>query len=327
MQRIVDRRQFITAAAGVASYPMQDAFAQTSAVSEKPWSLGGLAGTMTEPAQSTRGPAVLLLAGSGPTDRDGNQTGLPTDCYRLIAQGLAAAGIRSLRYDKRGVGGSRGLMAGKHEEDIRLGVFVADAVVAARDFASQPTVSSVVLLGHSEGALVATLAAEKVPVAGIVLLAGVGRRADALMREQIQNSPVPDQVRTEALSILDTLSAGQRVEQVPRAFWALFRPSVQPYLLSWFAVDPAAALARLSIPALIVQGGRDIQIQRADFEALKNARPDAHAVLLPKANHVFKTAPADLSDRPAQLRSYAASAVLVSGLVPAIVDFVQSIKR
>jgi pimeloyl-ACP methyl ester carboxylesterase len=327
MPRHIDRRHFIAAAASIALYPIQAACAQTAAVIEKSWNLGGLVGSVMEPAQAGRGPAVLLLAGSGPTDRDGNQPGLPTDCYRLIATGLAAAGIRSLRYDKRGVGGSRGLMAGKHEEDIRLGMFVDDAVAAARSLAGRPDVSSVVLVGHSEGALVATLAAEKVSVSGLVLLAGAGRRADALMREQIQKAPAPDQIRTEALSILDAIAAGHRVENVPKPFWALFRPSVQPYLLSWFAVDPAAEFMRLSVPALIVQGGRDIQVARADFDALVKARPDARAIVLPEANHVFKAAPADLSDRQAQVRSYAASAPLDPGLVPAIVDFMQLVKQ
>jgi pimeloyl-ACP methyl ester carboxylesterase len=300
---------------------------ETQPAIETPWTLGGLAGTLTQPQRPSRGPALLLIAGSGPTDRDGNLPGLATDSYRMIAQGLAASGLHSLRYDKRGIGGSRGLMNGLREDDIRLEHFVGDAVNAARALSERPDVSSLVIAGHSEGALVASLAAQRVSVTGIVLLAGAGRRADVIIREQIGKAPMPDGMRAESLGILGALVAGRQVPDVPPAHHTLFRPSIQPYLLSWFAADPAAALARLSAPAFIVHAERDIQVARADFDALAKARPDARVLLLPEANHVFKAAPADLSDRGAQVRSYLAPAALIPALIPAVIDFVRAVAR
>ena len=106
---------------------------------------------------------------------------------------------------------------------------------------------------------------------------------------------------------------------------ALFRPSVQPFLISTFAIDPAAEFAKLKVPALIVWGESDIQVRRADFDALVAARPDAKALVLPLTNHAFKPAPADTSDRAAQLRSYDKAAPLVPGLVPALAAFIKSV--
>ena len=267
-----------------------------------------------------RGPAALLLAGSGPSPRDGTFGTL-----RQIAHGLAAGGIRSLRYDKRGVGESRALVT--REDDLTFDLYVDDAAAAARDLNARNEVSSVFIIGHSEGALIATLAAAKTPVAGIVLLAGAGRRLDVVLREQLQRAQLPESLRNEAFQIIDKLVAGERVADVYQEFLPLFRPSVQPFLISVFAIDPAVALTRVSIPVLIVSAGRDIQITRDDLDALIKARPDARTLVLAEANHLFRSTPADLADRPAQLRSYNAASPIVPELVPALVAFVRAVAQ
>lgn len=299
--------------------------AQNSRLVEEPWSAGHLAGTYTQSVNDnpSRGPAVLIIAGSGPSSRDGS-----FNTYRLLAQGLAASGIRSLRYDKRGVGQSRALV--EREDDLVLQHFVDDAIMAARDLAARPDVSSVVMVGHSEGGLIATLAAARMPLAGIVLLASTGRRLDVVIREQLLAMPLPasmEHVRREALEILERLSRGERVAEVSADNAPLFRPSVQPFLLSVFAVDPAAELEKVSLPVMLVRGSSDIQVSAEDLELLAKARPDARVLRLPETNHAFKPAPADISNRTAQLRSYDPAAPLVPGLVPAIVDFVRAHAR
>jgi uncharacterized protein len=301
---------------------LRTAFAQEPAVTNEHWAAQGIVGTFTRPAANpARGPAALILAGSGPTPRDGN-----FGTYRRIAEGLAENGIRSLRYDKRGVGESRALV--KREDDLLLQHFVDDAVMAAKNLEARPDVSAVVIIGHSEGALLTILAAERIKVAGIVLLAGPGRRLDVILREQIANLPLPrdqEQYRTEAISIIEALAKGQRVPDVSTPNMPLFRPSVQPFLMSFMAIDPAAEFSRLTVPALIVQGARDIQVRTTDYEALRKARPDATALLLPEANHMFTHAPADLSDRAAQIKSYDRNAPLVPDLIPALVSFIKSV--
>jgi uncharacterized protein len=296
--------------------------AQATSMIEERWSTGGLVGTFARPVgEPTRGPAAVILAGSGPNLRDGT-----LGTYRRIAEGLATDGIRSVRYDKRGIGESRALAA--REDDVVLQHFVDDAVTAARDLQARPDVSAVIIIGHSEGALLAILAAAKAKVAGIVLLAGPGRRFDVILREQIKNLPLPpgqEHYRTETLSILETLAKGGRVANVSKQNMALFRPSVQPFLISLIPVDPAAEFGRLTVPALIVQGARDLQIRQADFEALKKARPDAKSLVLPEANHMLTRAPVNLSDLAAQIKSYDRNASLVPELLPALTAFIKSV--
>src|SRR5262245_35083698 len=286
--------------------------AEESPMVQERWSAGGLAGTFARPRGGPeRGPAVLLLAGSGPTPRDGGRREL-----LLLVQGLAAAGIRSLRYDKRGVGGSRHLV--KREEDLVVQSFVDDAIVAARDLAARPEVTEVIIAGHSEGSLLATLAAPKANPAAIVSLAGPGRRLDVILREQLTALTPPGQEHflQMAIEIMDKLARGERVDNVDPALMALFRPSVQPFLISLFAIDPAIELGRLTLPTLLVQCARDIQVRQPDFDALVAARPDARKLVLPTANHVF---------REARDQSYDSDAPLVPELMPGLTDFVRAL--
>jgi pimeloyl-ACP methyl ester carboxylesterase len=297
--------------------------ADVRAMTEEPWSAGGLHGTLSHPdGAARRAPAVLILAGSGPTDRDGNGPALSTDTYKLLAQGFAAQGIRALRYDKRGIGGSRTLMT--REEDARFSHFVDDAIAAIRALSARPDVSSVVVAGHSEGALVALLAAQKAGVAGVILLAATGRPLPAVLREQLQ-AAVSGPLQEEALRLLDRLAAGERVADVRPELTALFRPSVQPYLISLIAIDPAAELAKLNVPVLLLHAERDLQISRSDFEALRKARADIRTVVLPQANHVLKTAPADRAGNFAVYQHR--TAPLDPGVMPPLITFVREVTR
>jgi pimeloyl-ACP methyl ester carboxylesterase len=291
-------------------------------MTEDPWSYGGLHGTFAKPQAPPRGPAVLIIAGSGPSDRDGNGPSLSTDTYRLLAKGFAAQGIRSLRYDKRGIGSSRAMMT--REDDARLSHFVDDAIMALRSLSARSDVSSVVIVGHSEGALIALLAAQKAEVAGIVLLAATGRPLAAVLHDQLQ-AALPEPLRADALRILERLAAGELAVDVPPQLHALFRPSVQPYLHSLIDIDPAAELAKLSAPALLVHAERDLQISRADFEALRQTRPDLRTVTLPQANHMLKVSPADRAGNIALYMNRAAP--LDPGLMPSLIDFVRSVAR
>lgn len=280
-----------------------------------------LHGSLMTPAAQRRGPAVLLISGSGPTDRNGNST-IPQvhpATMKLIAEGLAQRGIASLRFDKRGIGDSAPAMTA--EADLRFATYVDDAVDWARFLAHQPGVSCVMLAGHSEGALVATMAAEHVPICGLALLSGAGRPARAVIAEQLVRVPEPD--RTAALSALDDLAAGMPVANPPLP--ALFRPSVQPYLMSWLPIDPAKELAKFSGPVLIVQGENDLQVPVADARLLAGASKAATLLLLDGTNHVLKPAPADPA---ANFATYGdPNLPLDPRVVPALVDLAGRARR
>ncbi|MEQ9529749.1 MAG: alpha/beta fold hydrolase [Parvibaculaceae bacterium] len=277
-----------------------------------------LYGTLTLPDGDAPADAALIIAGSGPTDRDGNFPGGPNDSLKMLAAELGERGIASLRFDKRGTGES--IAAAPSEEKLRAETFVEDVEGWITFLKERPSIRRVVVIGHSEGGLVGTLAAQKQPVAGIVLLASAGRPAPALIREQLAGQDLPPEIAKRAEEILASLERGETVDKVPHQLDALYRPSVQPYLISWFKYDPAEELAKLDVPVLVIQGTRDLQARPADSEKLAAAHDGATLVTIEDMNHVLKTAP---ESRAGNMALYAdPEAPLAGGLSDAIADFI-----
>lgn len=266
------------------------------------WTVGNgrLAGTLLLPEGAGPWPGALLIAGSGPTDRDGNNLLLPApiDNLRRLAQELAARGIASLRYDKRGVGES--VHPGLSEEALRFDHLVDDAVLLARQLADDPRITQVTLVGHSEGALVAALAADEAHACGVVSVSGAGCSVPTLMRKQIEASLPPDLVQP-ALAALAKLEAQEPVADVPESLVLLFRPSVQPYLISWFRHDPPQVLGRLHAPVLIVHGAADAQVPPEHAQWLHEGRPDAPVKIVQGMDHLLAVG----GDVPAGVRMVA----------------------
>ena len=278
---------------------------------------GTLHGSLLIPDTTNAIPVVLIIAGSGPTDRDGNGPGLINNSLKLLANGLATHNIASLRFDKRGVGKSaRALSA---EKDVRFDHYIDDVGAWIRLLKADKRFSHVVVLGHSEGSLLGMVAVQKDPVAGYISLAGSGRPAAELLRDQLQNQP--DTIRTESNAIFDELLAGKTVASVSPGLHALFRPSVQPYLISWFAYDPRQEISKIKAPILIVQGKTDLQVRLKDADTLSKGNPAAQRLTLDKMNHVLKQAPVN---RAKNLQTYTdPNLPLAPGLIDGIVGFVQ----
>ncbi|WP_332826397.1 alpha/beta hydrolase family protein [Ramlibacter sp.] len=253
---------------------------------EAPTAWGKLSGTLAWPAGAQRCTVALLIAGSGPTDRDGNNplAGEPVDSLRQLARALAALGIASLRYDKRGIGESS--YPGLEEEALRFDHMVEDAVLLARRLAQEPRADRVVLVGHSEGALIAALAAADAGAAAVVSLAGAGVRASTLMRVQIESS-LPREIAAPALAALAALEAQQPVVDVSDTLALLFRHSVQPYLMSWFRHDPAVVVAALAEPVLLVHGAADTQVTVDHARWLRDASPRARLRIVEDMDHLL----------------------------------------
>ncbi len=229
---------------------------------------GTIHGSLRAPLAVARGPVVLLVAGSGPTDRDGNQPRLRSDMLRSLAGALAAEGVATLRYDKRGIGASRA--AGPSEKDLRFEQYVDDAAGWLAQLKADPRFSLVAVAGHSEGALVGALAAAKAGADAYVSMAGIARRPADVLRTQLKPK-LPEPFWAESERILSGLEKGETTEAVPKELMILYRPSVQPYLVSWFRQAPAEAVAGLAVPALIVQGTVDAQVAVSEAQALKAA--------------------------------------------------------
>lgn len=283
---------------------------------------GTLHGTLLIPASAKPMPVVLLIAGSGPTDRDGNSLALPgaNNSLKLLAEALAAKGIATLRYDKRGIAASREAMTA--EKDLRFDMYVDDAAGWAEQLKKDPRCSKVIIAGHSEGALLGLIAAQRGAAAGYASIAGVGSPADVILRKQLAGKLPPD-LAAVSEKVLTALKSGKTIDDVPPALFSLYRPSVQPYLISWFRYDPSAEIRKLKIPILIVQGTTDIQVSVDDAHALAAARPDAKLEIIEGMNHVLKMVDAD---RQKQIASYSDPALPVAPrLVESIAAFVTAI--
>jgi uncharacterized protein len=285
-----------------------------------------LAGTLAMPARAPgKVPVVLIIAGSGPTDRDGDSPlGVRSAVYRKLAWALAGRGIASVRYDKRGIGASP--LAGTSMADVTFGDYVRDALTAARVLAADPRFSRVVLVGHSEGALLAELAANAgAPVAGVVTMAGMGRPFPVVLREQLARQLDSAQLAAYDRLLPQYLGDGP-MPDVPAALRTILNPAVRRFLREECAVDPAAEAGRLKVPLLVLQGATDVQVSVADAEALGAAQPRADVHVLPETSHMFVHAAS--RDPVAQAPGYQdPSAPLVPELVPLVVEFVERVGR
>jgi len=291
---------------------------------DKPVSIGAgaqaLHGSLVVPEKSKPCDAVLIWSGSGPTDRDGNsRPGLNNNSLKMLAHGLGEAGYISLRTDKRGVGKSAPAVS--NEADLRFEDYVDDAVRWARFLKDVPNVRKVFLLGHSEGGLVATLAAQRFQAAGLVLLAAVGFPAAEVIRRQLAAPGViiPRALLDEIQVIMAALEAGRSVPTVSNELAAQYRVSVQPYLISWFRYDPVAELRKISVPVLVVQGTNDLQVSLEDAERLALSREGLSVLKIKGMNHILKIAP---EDRGGNFATYMKPLLpLAPGLIPAITAF------
>jgi fermentation-respiration switch protein FrsA (DUF1100 family) len=248
-----------------------------------------LGGTLTVPrGAGARIPVVVIIAGSGPTDRNGNSViGIRPNSYAQLAWRLAERGIATLRYDKRVLPGTKGAVEIAH---LTLDDFAADARAAAESLARDARFSRVLLLGHSEGSALALIAARAgPPVAGVISVSGLGRPLGTVIREQLGR-----QFDSATLVRYDTAMAqylrGEQPQDVPPQLTPLFVPVNRTFMRSLASFDPPVAMRAVRQPVLIVQGGRDLQVTTVDAERLQAARPDAQLAIVPLANHVLKQA-------------------------------------
>ena len=279
---------------------------------------GDLFGTLTVPVQKTRMPVALIIAGSGPTDRNGNNPMMKNESLHKLAIALADSGIASLRYDKRAIAESKA--AAKSEADLRFDDYVADA----RDWISMlrkdNRFSRIIVIGHSEGSLIGMVAAHKNADA-FVSIAGAGRPADKILKEQLDKQP--QAVKDLSFPIIDSLVAGKTVSTVNPMLFSLFRPSVQPYLISWFKYDPAVEIRKLSIPVLVIQGTNDIQVSMEDAQLLAKAGK-APLVAIDHMNHIFRIVE---GDRNANIATYNDPSLPIAGeLSDSIVRFIRKMQ-
>jgi pimeloyl-ACP methyl ester carboxylesterase len=276
--------------------------------------VGAIDAVLTIPPGVERPPVALLIAGSGSTDHDGNGPQIKPATLKKLSEQLLARNIATLRYDKRGAGGWKAEFG--RPEDFRFKDYVDDAVLLVNFLRGSGKFSRVVLVGHSEGGLVAILAAQRVPVDRLVLLATAARRQGDLLKAQLEKQLKPEVFAAIAKAI-DDIMAGQIVDPLPPGL--VIPPSMQPGIASAFTEDPIGPLKRIEAPTLIVGGGRDHQVARLDFVALSAAAPAAKTLWLADMNHVLN----DVSDEADDLAAYSQSERPLDGvLIDQIASFI-----
>ena len=278
---------------------------------------GNLTGTLILPTTGKIFKLVVIQAGSGPTDRNGNSgNAIKANSYRLIAEALSKKNIATLLTDKRGVGKSMGAM--KSEASLRFDDYADDLAGWISFIKKDKRIGKIFMAGHSEGSLVGMIAAQKEKVNGYISIAGAGESIDKIITWQYaQKSP---KIADEVDSLLSRMRNKQKIDTIPPYLLSILRPSVQPYILSWMLHDPCAEIKKLTIPILILQGTTDIQAEVKQAEMLKACKPSATLKIITGMNHILKEAPID---RTKNIATYSDGTLpIMPGLVDIIAAFV-----
>jgi pimeloyl-ACP methyl ester carboxylesterase len=282
---------------------------------------GTIYGTLEMPEVAKPVPIVLIISGSGPTDRDGNSaTAGRNDSLKMLAAGLAANGIASLRYDKRGIAAS--ISAGTKEDDLRFEAYIDDAVLWGKLLRQDRRFMRLIIVGHSEGSLIGMVAAKKLAAEAFISIAGPGKPASEIIEEQLAKNAPPD-LLFESRNIIEKLKKGETTEKVSPTLLALFRLSVQPYLISWFRYVPTHEISELTVAILIIQGSTDLQVSISDAKRLSQANKYARLIIIDGMNHILKKVPNDITE---QMKSYSdPSLPIIPGLIDTVATFIQEL--
>lgn len=273
---------------------------------------------LTTPSASSNVPLAIFIAGSGPTDLDGNNPVMKNNSLRYLSDALVASNIATLRFDKFGI--AKSADPNFDESKLTFDHYVNDVISMIEQMKSRGY-SDIYILGHSEGSLIGMAAIQKAKVKGFISIAGAGYPAYEILKTQLKPQLPPDIFNLSA-SLIDSLKNGYQVKSAPQSLYSLFRPSVQPYMISWFKYSPADQMSKLTCPSLILQGDKDLQINITDAQNLANASKNGKLVVIKDMNHVLKTIAGNAQENYA---SYSNPALPVNPeMAKAVIDFIQS---
>ncbi len=290
-------------------------FAQSNPISQDIKINPYVYGTLLKPESPTEN-LVIIIPGSGPTDRDGNQQMARNNSLRLLAEGITASGIATFRYDKRVLTLLK--QRALQEEKLRFDDFVEDAVNTIKYFSERGNYSNIYVLGHSQGSLVGMIASQKTMVAGFISLAGAGQTIDKAIVNQIKLQ-MPD-LAESAVKSFEELKENGKVKNYSPALSSIFRPSSQPFMASWMKYNPSDEIQKLQIPTLIINGTKDIQVDVSEAHSLKAVKDDASLIIIDTMNHILRSIK---GDNLVNTKSYnEPQRPLSEGLIEAITTFV-----
>lgn len=295
---------------------------QDKKITEKEIAVNGLIkGTLFTPEKISKStPLVILIAGSGPTNRSGNQIGGTNNSLKYLSQGLAQNGIGVFSYDKRIFAQ---MAAGTIKEgELSFSDFINDAKDVLAYFKTSKEFSKIIIAGHSEGSLIGMVAANDGNADGFISIAGPGRPIDEVLAWQLEKQ-LP-QMKAEIDGYFAILRKGETFELKNQMLSSIFRESVQPYMISWIKYNPQQEIAKLKVPVLLINGTKDLQVTISEAELLKKAKPDAQLQLIPDMNHIFKEVKGDDAENMATYNN--PDLPIANELTATIVQFIKSLQ-
>ncbi len=273
-------------------------------------------GTLLTPKAIKAKSLAIIIAGSGPTDRDGNQNFLKSNSLKKLAEGLTNNSIATFRYDKRIV---KQIRRGKVDDDIMFDDFVTDAKAVINHFKSDKNYSKIYVIGHSQGSLVGLLASDN-NVDGFISLAGAGQNiGDVIIKQVDQTAPM---FTEDTKRIINTLKEGKTTTEYPQALASIFDISVQPFMMNWMQYDPAKEIKKLNIPILLINGTKDLQVSIDEAKLLNKANENSKLKIIENMNHVlFEIKGDDLENSKSYNESFRP---IVPELITSISEFIKS---
>lgn len=240
---------------------------------------------LTTPSTQSTAPLAIIIAGSGPTDLNGNNPVMTNNSLKYLSEELIANNIATLRFDKRGI--AKSAYPNMDEAELTIDRFYGDVEVLI-EYGKSKGFKEIFVIGHSEGSLLGIMALQKQKANGFISLAGIGCPADEIIIKQVKPQ-LPPKLFKQTVTILDSLKAGFTVKNVPNDLMALFRPSIQPYMISWLKLDPSIMIKNINCPALIINGTNDIQVGTEEADKLSKAVPGSEKLIIKDMNHILKT--------------------------------------
>lgn len=273
-------------------------------------------GTLLIPNETEKPVLAIIIAGSGPTNRDGNQNFLKNNSLKKLAVNLTKNGIATFRYDKRIV---KQIRQGNVDKNMMFDDFVTDATAVVSYFKEKETYSKIYVIGHSQGSLVGMLAA-KDKADGFVSLAGAGNNiGDVLIEQVTKTAPMFSE---DTKRIVNSLKDGKTTTDYPVALGSLFGPDLQPFMMNWMKYNPTEIIATLKMPILIINGSKDLQVSEGEAELLKAANSNSELKIIENMNHIlFEIEGDDLENSKSYNESFRS---ISTPLITSIIDFIQS---
>ncbi len=242
-------------------------------------------------SKNTQQKMALIIAGSGPTDRNGNNPlGVDADSYKMLADALDSQNIASFRFDKFGI--AKSMPPDFDQNNLVFEDYIKDADRIISYLHDSIGFKNVYIIGHSEGSLIGMVAAQNKNVKGFISLAGAGRPIDVVIEQQLKEQSLPDSLQSKAHYIFNLLKQGKFVKdtEIPQPLLPLFQKTIQPYMISWLAYSPQKEIKKLKCPVLIINGTCDIQVRSQDANNLHSAALKSTLDIIPMMTHTLKNA-------------------------------------